>query len=201
MHWQQRTTLVVLLSIGLLLFCGPATFAQAKVKVLITTELGEIEVELDAARAPITSANFLRYVDAGHYRGGRFHRTVRIDNQPSNQFKIEVIQAGINSDSEKGSAPPIKLERTNVTGIKHRDGVISMARLEPDSASSDFFICIGDQPELDFGGRRNPDGQGFGAFGRVIRGMEVVRKIQQSAAEQQKLTPPVKIVNIVREKQ
>lgn len=170
-----------------------------RIRAVIETELGEIEVELDVARAPVTVANFLRYVEAGHYTGGVFHRTVKRnpDNQPSNTVKIEVIQAGPNPE-RKELFPAIPLERTSKTGLRHVDGAISMARLEPDSAQGDFFICIGAQPELDFGGKRNPDGQGFAAFGRVVRGKEVVRKIQQSPAEAQRLTPPVRILRIRR---
>ena len=178
-----------------------ATVPQAKtVHVVIETEMGKIEVDLDADKAPGTVANFLRYVDDGHYTGGRFHRTVKLrpDNQPQSTVKIEVIQAGINPEREKSGWPPIALERTNKTGLKHVDGAISMARDGPDTATSDFFICIGAQPELDFGGRRNPDGQGFAAFGRVTRGMDVVRKIQAAPVEAQKLTPPVKIIAIKR---
>lgn len=166
------------------------------VRVLIQTELGDIEVELDAKRAPVTTENFLRYVDAGHYDGGRFHRTVKLkpDNQPTSTIKIEVIQAGVNPDKTKEGFAAIKLERTNVTGLKHKDGVISMARTTADTATSDFFICIGSQAELDFGGKRNADGQGFAAFGKVVKGMEIVKKIHQSPLEAQKLTPPIRII-------
>jgi peptidyl-prolyl cis-trans isomerase A (cyclophilin A) len=162
-------------------------------RVLIRTDRGDIVVEVDAASAPLTAANFLRYVDGGFYDGGRFHRTVRPSNQPGQRVKIEVVQAGINASREKGGFPPITLERTGLTGLRHLDGVVSMARDGPDTATSDFFICIGDQPALDQGGRRNPDGQGFAAFGRVVSGMEVVRKIQASPADGQQLTPPIVI--------
>jgi peptidyl-prolyl cis-trans isomerase A (cyclophilin A) len=168
------------------------------VRVLIETDKGDVEAELDAARAPATVANFLRYVDDKFYNGGRFHRTVRPDNQPQNKVKIEVIQAGTDPARAKDDFPPIKLERTNQTGLAHKDGTLSMARDGPDTATSDFFICIGDQPELDFGGKRNPDGQGFAAFGRVTRGMDVVKKIQSAPAEGQQLTPPVKILRVSR---
>jgi peptidyl-prolyl cis-trans isomerase A (cyclophilin A) len=170
----------------------------APVRVLIQTEKGDIEVELNAAQAPITVANFLKYVDGKFYDGGRFHRTVKPDNQPDNKVKIEVIQAGINPEKSKQEFPAIKLERTRDTKLSHKDGTISMARDGPDTATSDFFICIGDQPELDFGGKRNPDGQGFAAFGRVVKGMDVVRKIQAAPAEAQTLMPPVKILKITR---
>jgi len=170
-----------------------------RVQLRIQTEMGNIDIEVDAEHAPITAANFLRYVDGGHYKNGRVHRTVKTnpDNQPDKRVKIEVIQAGVDPTRDKEGFPPILLERTSVTGIKHRDGTISMARSEPDSAKSDFFLCIGEQPELDFGGKRNPDGQGFAAFGRVTQGMDIVRKIQNAPAEGQKLTPPVKILDIV----
>jgi len=170
----------------------------APVRVLIQTEKGDIAVELNAAQAPITVDNFLRYVDGKYYDGGRFHRTVKPDNQPDNKVKIEVIQAGISPKKVKAEFKPIKLERTRDTKLSHKDGTISMARDGPDTATSDFFICIGDQPELDFGGKRNPDGHGFAAFGRVVKGMDVVKKIQAAPAEGQTLTPPVKILKICR---
>jgi peptidyl-prolyl cis-trans isomerase A (cyclophilin A) len=170
----------------------------ATVRVVIQTDVGDIEVELDAAKAPNTTANFLKYVDGKFYDGGRFHRTVRDDNQPDDKVKIGVVQAGINPDRMKDEFPAIKLERTKDTKLSHKDGTISMARDGPDTGTSDFFICVGDQPELDFGGKRNPDGQGFAAFGRVVKGMDVVKKIQAAKAEGQTLAPPVKIVKIVR---
>jgi peptidyl-prolyl cis-trans isomerase A (cyclophilin A) len=180
--------------------------AQSGPRVLVRTELGDIVLELDEKRAPITTANFLKYVDAGHYDGGVFHRTVRMDNQPESTVKIEVIQAGVADDKVKQGFPPISLERTTVTGIVHKDGAVSMARSTPDSATSGWFITINDQPSLDFGGPRNPDGQGFAAFGRVVSGMEIVRKIQaapastnmSSNAEAQRLTPPIRILKVSR---
>lgn len=200
MNFQRRCWLASVLVLLWLLLSVYVQGQSPKVRVLIQTELGDIEVELDAAHAPATVANFLKYVDAGHYLGGRFHRTVKRqpDNQPNNSIKIEVIQAGVNPAKAPQSFPPIPLERTNTTGLKHRNGTISMARAEPDTATSDFFICLGDQPELDFGGQRNPDGQGFAAFGRVTKGLDVVKKIQQAPADKQALTPAVKINAIKR---
>jgi peptidyl-prolyl cis-trans isomerase A (cyclophilin A) len=168
------------------------------VRVLLETALGAIELEIDTAKAPATAANFLRYVAAGHYNGGRFHRTVTLGNQPKSPVKIEVIQGGVGPEREKDDFPAIAIERTRDTGLRHKDGTLSMARDGPDTATSDFFICIGDQPELDFGGKRNPDGQGFAAFGRVVKGMDVVRKIQAAPAEGQTLTPPVRILRARR---
>lgn len=190
--------------------------------IRIDTELGSIRVALDGDAAPITTTNFLAYVDEGLYDGGDFHRSVRLDNQsndhldtgdlgggidpgadrtqlPNDEIQIEVIQGGVNPDREDELGPPIPLERTSETGLSHTDGTISMARLTPDSAIAEFFICINDQPELDFGGQRNPDGQGFAAFGHVIEGMDVVRTIQTQPAEGQQLHPPITINRIVRE--
>ena len=172
-------------------------WAQALPRVMIQTELGSMEVEVDTIRAPRTGGNFLQYVDHGAYRGGRFHRTVRPDNQPESKVKIAVIQGGPEPGQSKDFAP-IELERTKETGLSHDDGTVSMAREGPNSATSDFFICIGRQPELDFGGKRNPDGQGFAAFGRVVRGMDVVKSIQTARAQEQRLTPAIGIVDITR---
>ncbi len=178
-----------------LLACGTA---HANPSVRIHTDLGVLEAELYPTEAPATVANFLRYVAAGHYTGGEFHRTVKInpDNQPNSPVKIEVIQGGVNPEFAEKDWPALALERTNVTGLKHLDGTISMARAGPDTATSDFFVCVGDQPELDFGGKLNPDGQGFAAFGRVTKGRDIVRKIQVAPADGQKLTPPVTIRRI-----
>jgi len=173
--------------------------AAAHPHVVLVTELGEIEVVVDTDRAPRTAANFLAYVDQGRFAGASFYRVVRLDNQPHNDVKIEVIQGGLSIDGDHPAAlPPIAHETTEQTGLRHLDGVLSMARDAPGTASSEFFICIGDQPELDFGGRRNPDGQGFAAFGRVVRGMDVVRQIQRQKDDGQMLLHPVAITAVER---
>ena len=184
----------------LLLVLLISSAAVAAPLIRIHTDLGVIEAELHSDRAPATVANFLKYVDAGRYTGGVFHRTVKLDpdNQPNNTVKIEVIQGGVNPKLSDKDWPAITLERTRDTGLNHLDGTLSMARAGPDTATSDFFICLGAQPELDFGGKRNPDGQGFAAFGRVTKGMEIVKKIQTAPADGQKLTPPVRILKIER---
>jgi peptidyl-prolyl cis-trans isomerase A (cyclophilin A) len=185
----------------LLLFLVPVSACAASAPaVRIVTEFGVIEAELYASQAPASVANFLHYVEAGAYTGGQFHRTVKKnpDNQPNNPVKIEVIQGGINPNLPEGRRPPVALERTRDTGLKHLDGTLSLARAGPDTATSDFFICLGAQPELDFGGRRNPDGQGFAAFGRVTKGLHLVQKIQTSPTDGQKLTPPIRILKIER---
>lgn len=170
------------------------------ISIRISTQLGDIHAELFPDQAPLTVANFLRYVDAGYYHEGKFWRTVTLDpdNQPDDEIKIEVIQATVRADKEDTLFEPLVLERTTVTGLSHLDGTISMARFTPDSAQADFFICVNDQPSLDFGGLRNLDGQGFAAFGRVISGMEVVRAINKSPLEAQTLTPPILIQSISR---
>jgi peptidyl-prolyl cis-trans isomerase A (cyclophilin A) len=178
---------------------GGADSSAALPRVVVQTTMGDIEIEVDNVRAPISGGHFLKQVEAGLYNSGRFHRTVKMDNQPKDTVKIEVIQAGIDPARDKEITASIPLERTNMTGIRHVDGTVSTPRLKPDSARSGFFICINDQPELDFGGTRNPDGQGFGAFGRVVRGMDVVRKIQMAPnTDAQNLTPPIPIVSITR---
>ena len=181
--------MILAITLLLMLFARP-------VPIVIETGLGVIEAEIDIEHAPITGNNFLKYVDAGSYNGGRFHRTVKPDNQPNNDVKIEVVQAG--RAPETPAFPLIKLERTSQTGLSHKNGTLSMVRNGPDTAVSDFSICIGDQPSLDFGGKRNPDGQGFAAFGRVVQGMDVARAIQKAPATEQRLTPPVRILKIRR---
>ena len=189
------TMLLVLLAV---LAGTAAQEPSTPVHVVIETEAGEIEAEIDTVRAPITAENFLKYVDAGLFDGGRFFRTVRPDNQVDKPVKIAVIQAAGSRERRAGFLPPIPLERTNVTGLSHKDGTLSMARSTPDTARDSFSICVGDQPALDFGGARQPDGQGFAAFGRVVRGMDVVRKIQMGPASGETLTPPVAILRVRR---
>src|ERR1700761_4072555 len=167
----------------------PASLGSAN--VILDTEAGEIEIAVDLRQAPRTACNFLKYVAAQAYSGGNFGRTVRADNQAHNPVPIAVVQAYPNPGFTVFT--PIELERTRDSGLHHLDGTVSMARKGPDDATAKFFICIGDQPELDFGGRRNPDGQGFAAFGRLVRGMEVVRQIQSGPADGEQLSPPVLI--------
>ncbi len=170
----------------------------ARPQVRLDTAVGEIELELDTAAAPVTVTNFLRYVHAGLYADGEFFRVVTAENQPDDPVRIAVVQARADLGRTNEFHPPIPLERTRDTGLSHRDGTVSMARSGPDSAQDHFFVCVGDQPELDFGGRRNPDGQGFAAFGSVVRGMDVVRRIHGGEATGQRLNAPVKIQRAIR---
>jgi peptidyl-prolyl cis-trans isomerase A (cyclophilin A) len=166
--------------------------------VVLQTGFGDIEIEIYESQAPITASNFLSYVDRNLFKDACFYRVVRMDNQPHDQIKIQVIQGGLRFSQTEKFLPSIEHETTEKTGILHKDGVISMARSNPGTASSEFFICVEDQPELDYGGERNPDGQGFAAFGKVFSGMEVVREILQQPSEGQMLISRVKIFNIVR---
>ena len=171
-----------------------ADLRPGEVGVVIPTTSGEITIAVDTVRAPVTSTNFLKYVDGGFYGMGRFHRATRPDNYTPvlpNRPAMAIIQGGIYPAKRDSGFPPIPLERTSVTGLKHVVGTVSMARGTPDSATSDFFICLDDQPSLDFGGRRFDDEQGAAAFGRVVEGLDVVRKIQQAPTHGQSLTPPI----------
>jgi len=183
----------------ILMYCNNLSgqSGKKKEKIIIRTEIGDILVSLDLKKAPVTSLNFLRYIDANLFDNTCFYRVVRIDNQPNDSVLIEVIQGGRYEEEDNGF-PPIVHETTKMTGIRHRNGTISMARTTPGSATSEFFICIGDQPELDFGGRRNPDRQGFAAFGRVIKRMDIVRRIHSIRSASQYLEKPVLIKKIIR---
>jgi peptidyl-prolyl cis-trans isomerase A (cyclophilin A) len=202
---SRRTILAGMASWGVslpLLASGARSRRPREVRVMLTTALGAIEVAVDPARAPISAGDFLKYVDRRLFDGSAFYRTVRPDND-INPVKIDVIQGGLMDD--KKLLPPIPHEPTNKTGIHHRNGTISTARDKPGTGSAGaFFICIGDQPELDYGGRRNPDRQGFAAFGRVVHGMDVLRAIWKSKTapatgmDGQKLMPPIGIVTARR---
>ena len=167
-------------------------------RILMETEMGVILLEVYPDKAPVTAANFLAYVDEDRFRGAVFYRIVRRDNQPGDSIRITVIQGGLFQDDHPAMLPPIPHETTRETGILHKDGVISMARWHPGTATSEFFICVGDQPELDYNGRRNPDGQGFAAFGKVIDGMDVVREIHRLPVKGQYLDPAIRILKISR---
>jgi peptidyl-prolyl cis-trans isomerase A (cyclophilin A) len=168
--------------------------------VVIRTEVGDIEIELYPGKAPQTVTAFLSYIDAGYYKNGSFYRVLSDDNQPSNAPKANLIQGGIWKTNYKKaiSLPGIPHEPTNKTTILHKDGVISLARQAPGTATTEFFICVGDQPGFDYGGDNNPDGQGYAAFGKVVKGMQIVNKIYNRPSEEQSFDSPVAIINIVR---
>lgn len=167
------------------------TYSQSTIKCMIATGKGNIYIELYPEKAPVTVSNFLKYVENKLYDNSNFFRVCTPENEKDRSIKIEVIQGGDIQETEQFEA--INIETTAQSGLKHLDGTISMARDKPNSAGSGFFICINNQPELDFGGKRNADGYGFAAFGRVTKGMNVVRKIQQLENKNQILIKPVRI--------
>lgn len=185
----------------LLIFCLLVSCKEKIYKeptILIETSFGDIVVELYVAKAPKTVTAFLTYVDSGLYKNSSFYRVLKEENQPSASFKSELIQGGIwQTNYKKGSdLPGIPHEPTNQTGILHKNGTISLARTTPGSANSEFFICVGDQPAYDYGGAANTDGQGFAAFGKVIKGLDIVRKIHQQPDFEENIDKPVAIFNI-----
>jgi len=166
----------------------------------IATKFGDIEVELYAKQAPATVKAFLSYIDSGYYTNAAFYRVLRADEQPTNAFKSELIQGGLWKTNYKlsSSLPGIKHETTQQTGIRHKNGTISLARSEPGTATTEFFICVDDQPGFDYGGANNSDGQGYAAFGRVVKGMNVVKSIYDAPENEGALDPPVYIFKIKR---
>lgn len=179
---------------GLLLGIGPKPVLAAKpLDVRIVTTLGTIVVRLEAAKAPRTVANFLHYVDAKTYDGSSFYRTVYKKNEP--QAPFEVIQGGLNARAG-GANLPVVLEPTSGSGLHNTDGALAMARTnDPNSATTEFFLDVGDARYLDAGG---PLGAGYAVFGHVVRGSDVVRKIHEAASQGEALLPPIRIVTMRR---
>ena len=161
---------------SLILFLTFTASVNAQVNVLMSTSEGEITLELYTDEAPISAGNFLTLIDNGSFDDAAFYRTVTYENDQGSPL-IEVIQGGLGDRADEFT--PIPHETTEQTGILHTDGVISMARGAVNTASTEFFIILGDQPSLDYNGERNADRQGFAAFGKVISGMDVVRRIHQ----------------------
>jgi peptidyl-prolyl cis-trans isomerase A (cyclophilin A) len=181
--------------------CTIAACASSKNEnphVVIETKFGDIEVELYLKQAPKTIAAFLSYIDSGYYKNAAFYRVLRADEQPTNANKSELIQGGIWQTDYKLSAkiPGIPHETTQQTKILHKNGTISLARMEPGTANTEFFICVGDQPGFDYGGANNPDGQGYAAFGKVVKGMPVVKSIYDAPETDGELEPLVYINKI-----
>jgi peptidyl-prolyl cis-trans isomerase A (cyclophilin A) len=194
----MNKVIVCLLIVCVCLGCGRKKYKNPHIE--IQTRQGDIEVELFPDKAPKTVAAFLSYVDSGMYKNSSFYRVLSQDNQPIDAEKTELIQGGIyqKNYSRAAKLPGIPHESTKQTGLLHKNGTLSLARLEPGTATTEFFICIGDQPGLDYGGGNNPDKQGYAAFGKVVRGLDVVRSIYHSRENEQSFDPPIDIYNIVR---
>ena len=194
----MRHKLLFILIVQCFLSCSHPKYKDPH--VLIETNFGDIEVEVYPDKAPKSVAAFLSYVDSGFYRKSSFYRVLKEENQPSASFKSELIQGGIwQTNYKKGvSLPGIPHEPTNKTGILHKNGTLSLARTTLGTASSEFFICVGDQPAYDYGGDANPDRKGFAAFGKVFKGMDIVRKIHQQPDNEESFYPPIEISDIKR---
>jgi peptidyl-prolyl cis-trans isomerase A (cyclophilin A) len=167
--------------------------------IIIESFYGDIEVELFPDKAPKSVAAFLSYIDSGFYKNSSFYRILSVDNQPMGTGAAELIQGGLyRSQNRHDNLPGIPHETTQQTGLQHKSGTISLARMEPGTATTEFFICIGDQPGFDYGGQNNADGQGYAAFGTVVKGMDAVNKIYGRPEENQSFNPPVGISDIRR---
>lgn len=187
------------LRVILILFYIVACSSQHKNPLIeIQTSLGDIEVELYPTQAPKSVAAFLSYVDSGFYKNATFYRVLNTENQPSDAFKSELIQGGLWGTGRRNNLPGIPHESTQQTNILHKNGVISLARLAPGTATTEFFICIGDQPGYDYGGENNDDGQGYAAFGKVVKGLDIVRRIYNQPETDQYFSPRIPIRNIKR---
>jgi peptidyl-prolyl cis-trans isomerase A (cyclophilin A) len=182
----------------ILLFASCTSKKTGNPHVEITTRFGDVELELFPQQAPVTVAAFLSYIDSGYYDKSSFYRVLVDEDQPTYAPKSEIIQGGVWKANSQllSKIPGIAHEPTQQTKLSHTDGTISLARLAPGSAHTEFFICVGDQPGFDFGGQNNPDGQGYAAFGRVIKGMDVVRRMYAAPERDGELTPQIYIHRI-----
>ena len=178
--------------------CMQTEYKQPTIK--IQTNFGDIIVELYPEKAPKTVAGFLSFIDSGYFKNSSFYRVLKKEDQPSNAFKSELIQGGIwQTDYKKQiTIPGIPHESTKESGLLHKTGIISLARAAPGTASTEFFICLSDQPVYDYGGEASPEGLGFAPFGKVIKGMAIVRQIHSQPDVDTRFTPPIKIKNIKR---
>ncbi|MBX3241090.1 MAG: peptidylprolyl isomerase [Chitinophagaceae bacterium] len=180
--------------------CAPKGYSDQL--VVIETKFGDIKLKLYPDKAPATAEAFLQNIDSGYFRNCSFYRILRRDNQVTGSPHSYLIQGGVweaNPDI-KEKFPLIPHEPTSQTGVLHKRGIISMARNDPGTASSEFFICVEDEPGFDFGGANNHDGQGYAAFGKVVEGMATVDRIFHQPEHQQRFMPSVTILNIRRVK-
>jgi peptidyl-prolyl cis-trans isomerase A (cyclophilin A) len=188
--------------IALTIFCLAFSCSSSKYKnphVLVKTTYGDIEIELFPDQAPKSVAAFLLYVDSGYYQNSSFYRALNEENQITGSGNAELLQGGVwKTNPSLRNHPGIEHESTKQTNILHKNGTVSLARQAPGSASTEFFICVGDQPGFDFSGDNNPDGQGYAAFGRVVKGMEIVKQIHNLSVNGESLISPVGISNIKR---
>jgi len=187
--------LIIIITSFVLISCVHRNYENPH--VIITTRLGEIEFELYPSKAPKTTAAFLSYIKSGIYENSSFYRVLKTEELPTD-FNTGLIQGGIwkTSPAKSKNIPGINHESTKQTGLSHTDGTISMARKDTGTATTEFFICIGDQSSLDSGKRGTPDGQGYAAFGKVVGGMDIVRKIQSQKSKGDSFDELIEIKNI-----
>lgn len=178
--------------------CNSSKYTNPHIE--IQTQYGDIEMELYPKQAPKSVAAFLSYVDSGYYKKSSFYRVLNEDNQPMGAAETALIQGGLWATGEKriGTIATIPHETTKETGLLHKDGTVSLARKAPGTASTEFFICIGDQPGFDYGDTANGDGQGYAAFGKVLKGMEIVRKIHRQPVNGELFKVKIFIKDMVR---
>lgn len=166
--------------------------------IVIKTGYGDIDVELYADKAPKTVAAFLANIDAGLYKGGSFYRVLKNEDAPA-EYNQGLIQGGVFQTKPNVPTAAVPHESPRQTGISHESGTLSMARTGPGTATSEFFICIGNQKQFDSSSRGSSDGLGYAAFGRVVSGMDVVRAIQSVRSTGDKFIVPIPIKNIERD--
>jgi peptidyl-prolyl cis-trans isomerase A (cyclophilin A) len=173
---------------------------RSEPRVCVDTVIGQLIVEVFTRRAPQTAANFLKYVDCRYLDSCSIYRIVTPDNQhPPPPVGASVVQWGLHLEQLASRPfPPVPHEPTSVTGLTHCNGALSLARFAPGTGSSEFFFCIGDQPQLDFGGLRNPDGAGFAAFGQLVSGEDILSEIYARAEEDHLLKRPIRIRAVSR---
>jgi len=166
--------------------------------VEIATPLGGIAVRVETARAPVSSACFLAHVRGGHLEGTGFFRILTKANQATFPVQPETIQWGWRprQAGDVQPLPPIGHEPTTATGLRHRRGSMSMARRNGVIMGCEYFICMGDEPELDFGGRRNPDGLGFAVFAQVIEGFDTMERIHARGEAEEYVREPVPVLSV-----
>jgi peptidyl-prolyl cis-trans isomerase A (cyclophilin A) len=195
----MKRCLLYLLLFGSLAACSPPANKDTP-HVIIRTPDGDIEVELYPRQAPKTAGAFLSYVDSGFYKKASFYRVLNEENQVTGAGNSKLIQGGLwKTDHQRAvSVPGVPHETTRETHLLHTNGTISLARDKPGTGTTEFFICVGDQPGFDYGGENNPDGQGYAAFGKVVRGMDVVRQIYERPENDQRFAPAVPILGITR---
>ncbi len=179
---------------------------HALVRVQLVTGMGPIVLALEKELAPLTTANFLRYVDQKRLDGTTFYRALKLGGPPQWPSEIGLVQGGVGRDGKK-LLSPVAHEATSKTGLTHQEGSISMARLAPGSAQGDFFITLGEIPSLDANPEASGDNLGFAVFGHVEQGMDIVRQILaapvsstlgEGAMRGQMLAHPVRIISARR---